>query len=131
MKRRYYWSVILLSISSLGGSFRGLRMISKNWDFPIIFPFPEDKLQDSLFSNYQVLGVILLCTVGIFSIISLILTIRRSRIFPYMLIIEGIFILFLALTHMLYAGATIPHVFVIALAVTQIILGIQQSPREF
>jgi presenilin-like A22 family membrane protease len=131
MKRPRVWSIALLIFSSFAGTLRGLRMIFREWDSPILFPFPEDKIQDSVYSSYPVLGMIVLSMVGVFSMITLVVTIRKAKLFPYLLIIEGIFMLFLTLSHMIYVGASFAHVFVMSIAISLIALGIRQSPREF
>ncbi len=124
-------SIILLTISSFIGVFRGARLINDAWFPEVLFPFPEEKIADSLFSNYTILGWILLSLVGLFGLVTLFCTLLRKKIYPYLIIIQGIFISFLSLTHLLYSSFSPIHLFTIPIGVSTIVIGVMQTPREF
>lgn len=131
MSRLRKISIILLTISSIIGVFRGARLINDAWFPDVLFPFPEEKIADSLFSNYTILGWILLSLVGLFGLVTLYCTLLRKKIYPYLIIIQGIFISFLSLTHLLYSSFSPIHLFTIPLGVSTIVAGVMQTPREF
>lgn len=124
-------SIILLTISSFIGVFRGARLINDAWLPGVLFPFPEEKIADSLFANYTILGWILLSLVGLFGFVTLFCTLLRKKIYPYLIIIHGIFISFLSLTHLLYSSFSPIYLFTIPLGIVTIVLGVNQTPREF
>ncbi|MBI2282779.1 MAG: hypothetical protein HYU71_03620 [Bacteroidetes bacterium] len=124
-------SIILLTLSSSIGVFRGARLINDAWFPDILFPFPEEKITDSLFSNYAILGWILLSLVGVFGFVTLCCMLLRKKIYPYLIIIQGIFISFLSLTHLLYSSFSPIHLFTIPIGVSTIVIGVMQTPREF
>lgn len=131
MKNPRKISIILLTISSSIAIFRGARLINDAWFPDVLFPFPEEKIAESVFSNYVVLGWILLSLVGLFGFVTLFCTVLRKKIYPYLIIIQGIFISFLSLTHLLYSSFSPIHLFTIPLGVSTIVVGVIQTPREF
>lgn len=131
MKRARIFSVLLVSIICIVGLVRGLRMIVPQNKLNILFPFPEEMIAVSLFSNYTVLGWILFCLLGVFGLITLRCIYTQNRIFPYLIIILGIFASFLTLTHILYAGFTWIHLLLLPISLGTILLGVVQTPKEF
>lgn len=131
MKRDRILSVLFVSIISVIGLVRGLRMIVPQNKLNILFPFPEEMIAGSLFSNYTVLGWILFCMLGVFGLITLRCIHIQHRIFPYLIIILGIFASFLTLTHILYGGFTWIHLLLLPIGLGTILLGVVQTPKEF
>ena len=131
MKRDRILSVLLVSIISIVGLVRGLRMIIPQNKLTILFPFPEEMISGSLFSNYTVLGWILFCMLGVFGLITLRCIYTQNRLFPYLVIMLGIFASFLTLTHILYGGFTWIHLVLLPISLGTILLGVVQTPKEF
>lgn len=131
MKRDRILSVLFVSIITIIGLVRGLRMVVPQNKLNILFPFPEEMISNSLFSNYTVLGWILFCMLGVFGLITLRCIHIQHRIFPYLVIILGIFASFLTLTHILYGGVTWIHLVLLPISLGTILLGVVQTPKEF
>lgn len=131
MKRDRILSVLLVSIISIVGLVRGLRMIVPQNKLNILFPFPEEMISGSLFNNYTVLGWILFCMLGVFGLITLRCIYLKNRLFPYLVIVLGIFASFLTLTHILYNGFTWIHLLLLPISLGTILLGVVQTPKEF
>jgi hypothetical protein len=131
MKRLRNISILLLSISGIIGLVRGYRM---TW-FPdssnVLLPYGEGMIKDSIFSNYIVLGWIIFTLIGIFSVIAIAFILSKTRYYAYFIIVEGIFVAFFTLTHILFNGFSLIHLFIIPIAIVIIILGILQTPKEF
>jgi presenilin-like A22 family membrane protease len=125
------FSICLLSITALLGVFRGVRMILNPSADALMFPYPEEMMKASVFSNYTILGSIILSLVGVLSILAIILTVKKVRNYAYFIIVEGIFLSFFTLCHMLYAGFNPVHIFVMPMSIAILILGVLQTPREF
>lgn len=88
-------------------------------------------LSFSLFSNYTVLGWILFFMLGVFGLFTLLNIYRKKRIYPYLIIIHGIFASFLTLTHMLYGGFAWIHLLILPISLGTILMGVVQTPKEF
>ena len=125
------YSICLLSIPALLGMLRGVRMILYPAEDSLLFPYPQEMMKVSVFSNYSILGWIILFLVGILSTVTIVLIIKQVRNFAYLVIVEGIFLSFFTLSHMLYAGFNIVHLFVLPLSIAILVLGVLQTPREF
>jgi len=131
MKNARKISALLVGFTSFGGLVRGFRLINPE-SFPtIIYPFSEDLIRDSLYTNYTVLGWILFFLVGVFGVVTILCLYIRHKIYPYLMIIQGIFISFLTLTHLLYTGFGPIHIVLLPLGISTILLGVVQTPREF
>lgn len=124
-------SVSLLSVSSIIGIVRGYRMALYPMESSVLFPYPEELINTSVFSNHSILGWIVFIFVGIFSIIAIAGTIRKIHNYAYMIIVEGIFSSFLTLTHMLVVGFSFVHLLIFPLCIIFIVIGILQTPKEF
>ncbi|MES2329520.1 MAG: hypothetical protein V4539_07955 [Bacteroidota bacterium] len=124
-------SICLLSISALLGMVRGIRMTLYLSDNSILFPYPEEMMRASVFSNYAILGWIVFFLIGIFSLIAVIVTLTRIRNFAYFIIVEGIFLSFFTLMHVLYAGFGLIHLFILPICIAITVLGVLQTPKEF
>ncbi len=124
-------SVILMSISAFIGLMRGFRLMTHPDGDSILFPYPREVIKDTLFSNYLLLGGIIFVLVGFFSVLTILAILRRKSFFPYLLLMEGIFTSFFTITHVLYSGVNIFHLFLLPMSLAIIILGILQTPREF
>lgn len=131
MKRARILSVLFVSFISIVGLVRGLRMMVPKSKLTILFPFPEEMISASLFSNYTVLGLILFCMLGIFGLITLRCIHIQNKLFPYLIIMLGIFASFLTLTHILYGGFTWIHLLLLPISLGTILLGVVQTPKEF
>ncbi|HVZ24771.1 MAG TPA: hypothetical protein VG842_01885 [Sediminibacterium sp.] len=131
MKLARRLSLYLLSLFSVFGIFRGLRMI---WGFsdsnlPLLFPFSH--VQESLFANYGVLGWVILLLIGVLGGISFWFTLRRKHIYPYMVLVEGIFVSSMISAHAIYGGFHWVHLVMLFPGIGLIVLGVFQAPREF
>jgi hypothetical protein len=131
MTKLQKYSVSLLSVPALLGMFRGIRMILSPAEESLMFPYPEEMIKASVFTNYSILGWIIFCLVGVLSVIAIIVTFKHIRNFAYLIIVEGIFLCFFTLSHMLYAGFHPVHLFVMPLGIGILVLGVLQTPREF
>jgi hypothetical protein len=131
MTKLQKYSVSLLSVPALLGMFRGIRMILSPVEESLMLPYPEDMIKASLFTNYTILGWIIFLLVGLFSLLAIVITIKHKRNFAYLIIVEGIFLCFFTLSHLLYAGFHPVHLFVMPLSICILILGVLQTPREF
>ncbi|MEO8172176.1 MAG: hypothetical protein ABI581_03800 [Sediminibacterium sp.] len=124
-------SICLLTVTALLGMFRGIRMILSPSAEELLFAYPEEMMKASVFSNYSILGLIVFSLVGLLSVVAIILTVKRFRNYAYLIIVEGIFLAFFTLSHMLYAGFNPVHLFVMPISIAILVLGILQTPREF
>ena len=124
-------SIVLLSLSSIIGITRGYRMTLYPEGDKILFPYPQGMIKSSVFTNYIIMGWLLFFLVGIFSIVSLVRVIFRMKNYAYFIIIEGVFITFLSLIHILLTGLTVIDLIFLPLCITTIAVGIMQTPKEF
>lgn len=131
MKRYRKISLILLSISAIIGLVRGYRLILYPSGNSIIFTYPEEVMNDSLFSNFVVLGWILLFLVGVLSLLAIMAILFKSRNYGYLVIVEGIFSTFFSLTNLFLLGFSFIHLLLLPLCISLIILGVLQTPKEF
>jgi hypothetical protein len=131
MKRARTFSVLFVSIITIIGLVRGYRMILPENTPNVLFPYPEEMISFSLFSNYKVLGWILFFMLGVFGLITLRSIYTQNRLFPYLIIILGIFASFLTLTHILYGGFAWIHLVLLPISLSTILLGVVQTPKEF
>ena len=131
MKRYRKISLILLSVSAIIGLIRGYRMTKYPEGNGVLFPYPEEVIKDSIFSNYTILGWILFFLVGIFSLIAMGTVLSKTRNYAYFIIVEGIFGMFFSLTNVLLNGLSVFHFFLLPLCIALIVLGVLQTPREF
>lgn len=121
-----------MSLSGLIGLVRGYRMTTyPDGGNTILFSYSEDRINDTVFSDYTLLGLILFFLIGIFSIVVIITILCKSRNYAYFIIVEGIFISFFTLTHIVYTEFGFIHVFIILLCGATFIVGFLQTPREF
>ena len=131
MKRYRKISLILLSISAFVGLVRGFRMTGFSGGNGLIYPYSQETIKDSLFSNYAILGWVLFCLVGVFSLLSIWALLKKTRNYAYFIIVEGIFATFFSITNILLAGFSFVHILLLPLCISMIVLGILQTPREF
>lgn len=124
-------SVSLLSVSGIIGIVRGYRIVMYPMENSVLFPYPEELINTSVFSNHSILGWIVFFFVGVFSIVAMAGTIRKIHNYAYLIIVEGIFASFLTLTHMLVVGFSFVHLLIFPLSLAFIVAGIQQTPKEF
>jgi presenilin-like A22 family membrane protease len=128
MKRLRNISIVLLFFSAFAGLVRGYRMTGLK---PVVFPYPEETIKITVFSNYNLFGWIIFLLLGVFSIITLICIYYRTRSYSYLIITEGIFLCFFTLTHILYNGFSFIHLVFLPFCIAMITLGIMQTPKEF
>jgi hypothetical protein len=131
MTKLQKYSVSLLSVPAFLGMFRGIRMIVSPAEESLMFPYPEEMIKASVFTNYSILGWIIFVLVGVLSFLAIIITIRHKRNFAYLIIVEGIFLCFFTLSHMLYAGFHPVHLLVMPIGIGILVLGVLQTPRKF
>lgn len=131
MKQIRFLSFLLLLISGTLGLIRGYNLINNPSGNSILFPYSIYPIKDSVFTNYHTLGWIVFFLIGVFSLISLVFMLFKNRLFSYLMIAEGIFICFLALTHILFTSFAPIHVFVLIHCTSIIMLGLYQTPRDF
>lgn len=131
MQRARNISVVLLSISAIIGIVRGYRMTLYPEGNFILFPYPKDAIKDSVFSNYAVLGWILFFFIGIFSVLVLVCMFRRVRYYGYLIVIQGVFLTFFTLIHIVLTGFGMVHAFIFPLCITTLVAGVMQTPKEF
>lgn len=132
MKKYRAISAALLAISSILGMIRGYRMTKHpSINHIILPPFSEDLINDTIFSNYFVLGWIIFCLVGVFGTLTIIAMQYQFRYYPYLIIIESIFLFFFTLIHIIFTGFILLHVLVILFCIAILVLGILQTAKEF
>jgi hypothetical protein len=131
MKRYRKISLVFLSISAFIGLVRGYRMTGFPEGNSVLMPYSESVIKDSLFSNYSILGWILFFLVGVFSLITIAVLLAKKRSYPYLIMIEGIFGMFFSLTNLLLGGFSFVHLILLPFCIGLIVLGIQQTPKEF
>ena len=131
MRKMRSISFIMLLISATVGTIRGLRMAGYPNNNGVIFPYAEEAIKMSVFSNYNLFGWIVFFLQGVFSMIALLAVVFKSRYFSYLIIIEGIFLSFFAITHIMFNGFLFIHVPLLPFCIGMIALGIMQTPREF
>ncbi len=124
-------SICLLSVSGLIGLVRGIRMTFYPSDDSLLFPYPQEMMTASVFSNYSILGWVVFFLIGVFSVLAIVGILLKTRNFAYLIIVEGIFLSFFTLTHILYAGFGVVHLFILPMCIATVILGVLQTPREF
>ena len=124
-------SVALLSITGSLGLVRGYRMTQYPSDDTVLFPYTQEMIKASVFSNYAILGGIVFVLIGIFSLFVIICTLYKVRHYAYLIIVEGVFILFFTLTHILLAGFGWIHIVILPICACVIIIGVMQTPKEF
>ncbi|MEO8172600.1 MAG: hypothetical protein ABI581_05940 [Sediminibacterium sp.] len=93
--------LVLLSISALYGSY---CMITDPTGNSLGIPFYL--LQGTVFSDYSIIGWILLCIVGIFSPFILLLIIFKSSIYSFFVILQGVILCIFIFVQMLLLGET-------------------------
>ncbi len=123
-------SIIMLLISALIGTVRGWRMAGYPHN-KVIFPYSEEAIRLSVFSNYNLFGWVVFFLLGVFSIIALLAAVFRSRYYSYLMIVEGIFGSFFTITHIVFNGFFLIHFPSLLFCIGMIALGIIQTPREF
>lgn len=131
MTKLQKYSVSLLFVPALLGMFRGIRMIVSPAEESLILPYPQEMIAASVFTNYSILGWIIFVLLGVLSVIAMLVTIKNKRNFAYLIIVEGIFLCFFTLSHLLYSGFHPVHLFVMPLGIGILVLGVIQTPREF
>lgn len=131
MKRIHGMSVFLICLSAVIGLIRGYRMAMHPKGNSILFPYPQDMMKLHVFSNYAMLGWVIFFFVGIFSLLVLACIFLKKWYAPYLIIVEGIFVTFLTLTHILLSGISLIHVIFFPLSIATIMVGVLQTPKEF
>ncbi|MEO7531523.1 MAG: hypothetical protein ABIS69_08930 [Sediminibacterium sp.] len=124
-------SIYLLSIAGLIGLIRGTRMALYPNDNSLLFPYPEEMIKASIFTNYFILGLIVFVLAGLFSLVAIAGILYKIRNYAYLIIVEGIFTSFFILTHVLYAGFSFIHFILLPMSVALIVIGILQTPKDF
>lgn len=131
MARMRVLSIALLLVTSCIGLVRGCRMIAFGEENGIVFPYRDEMLRASVFSNYRIIGWVVLLLIGLFGLFVSTATIRHKRNYGYFIIMESIFCFFLTMTHILLSHFVWVHLVVLVLCLALLVLGILQTPREF
>ncbi|MBV9989464.1 MAG: hypothetical protein JO301_17420 [Chitinophagaceae bacterium] len=132
MSRTAKLTVFLLWMTTLLGSARGLRLISDPGGDSVMFPYPDEAIEISVFTNYPALGWVIFLLIGIFSLVGVLCRRRYPRLFAYMAIMEGIFITSLTILHIIVSGIGLIHLlFALPIGLGLIICGVLLTPREF
>lgn len=115
--------LLLLGISALYGSY---CMITDPTGNSLGVPFYL--LSGTIFSDYTMIGWILLCTVGIFSSFVLLLIFFKSSIYSFFVILQGVLVCIFIFVQMLLIGETflVQYIF-LALGIALIVLGAFQN----
>jgi hypothetical protein len=124
-------SVILLSITCIIGLVRGYRMMHFQDADSVLFSYSKEMIKVSVFSNHAILGYILFTLVGLFSFVVILCILYKTKHYAYLIIAEGVFVLFFTLTHIIANGFSLIHIFVLPLCIGVVITGVMQTPREF
>jgi hypothetical protein len=124
-------SVILLSITCIIGLVRGYRMMHFQDADSVLFSYSKEMIKVSVFSNHAILGYILFTLVGLFSFVVILCILYKIKHYAYLIIAEGVFVLFFTLTHIIANGFSLIHIFVLPLCIGVVITGVMQTPREF
>jgi hypothetical protein len=132
MSRTAKLTVLMLGISAVLGLIRGFRLISDPAGDSLLFTYPNEAIEISVFSNYRALGWVIVLLIGVFSVIALACRHRFPRWFAYMAIMEGIFITSLTVLHIILSGVGWIHILLTGpIGVGLIISGVMLTPREF
>ena len=126
MKTARQLSIFLLFVSGTLALFGGYCMITDPTGNSLGLPFYL--LNGSIFSDYTMLGWVLLLTVGLFSVVVIICILQKVRIYPSLIMLEGVIIIGFVIIQMLVLGETfyIQYFFLI-LGIGLIGLGILQN----
>lgn len=115
--------LLLLGISALYGSY---CMITDPTGNSLGAPFYL--LNGTIFSNYAMIGWILLCTVGVFSIFVLLLIFFKTSIYSFFVILQGVLVCIFIFVQMLLIGETFLAQYIyLLLGITLIGLGTFQN----
>jgi hypothetical protein len=132
MSRTAKLTALMLGISAVLGLIRGLRLISNPAGESLLFTYPNEAIEISVFSNYRALGWVIVLLIGVFSVIALLCRHRFPRWFAYMAIMEGIFITSLTALHIILSGVGWIHVLLTGpVGIGLIVSGVLLTPREF
>lgn len=119
-------SVFLLLVTGIVALYGGIRMIADPTGNSLGLPFYL--LNGSVFSDYTTPGWVLLITVGLFSMAVLICIQQKVRIYPSLIMLQGVIIFVFVVIQMLLFGETfIIQYFFLVLALGLIGLGILQN----
>ena len=122
-------STFLLLVSGIMALYGGYHMISDPTGNSLGLPFYL--LNGSVFSDYTMPGWVLLLTIGIFSIIVIICIFRKVRIYPSLIMLQGMIIFGIVVIQMLLLGeAFIIQYFFLILGIGLIGLGVLQNQRR-
>jgi presenilin-like A22 family membrane protease len=97
----------------------------------VLFSYSKEMIKVSVFSNHAILGYILFTLVGLFSFVVILCILYKTKHYAYLIIAEGVFVLFFTLTHIIANGFSLIHIFVLPLCIGVVITGVMQTPREF
>ncbi len=115
--------LLLLSISALYGSYCMITDPTGN-----SLGVPYYLLAGTIFSDYSMLGWILLCTIGIFSTAIILLIIFKSNVYSFFIILQGVILCIFIFMQMLLIGKTflVQYIFLL-LGIALICLGTVQN----
>jgi hypothetical protein len=126
MKTARQLSVIILLLLSISAQYGSYCMITDPTGNSLGIPFYL--LAGTIFSDYSIVGWILLGTVGIFSPVIILLIIFKSSIYSFFVILQGVILCIFIFMQMLLIGETffIQYIFLL-MGVTLIGLGAFQN----
>lgn len=129
MKTARQLSVCILLIASAISLYGGLHLVMDPTGSSLHFPFYL--LNGSLFTDYLLMGWILLVTVGVFSLLVVAAILTKYAYYSFMMMVQGVIVCVYVLVMMLLLGETfmIEYVYLI-LGTILIGLGALQNQRK-
>ncbi len=129
MKTARQLSVCLLLLIAAISFYGGIQLVADPTGSSLHFPFYL--LNGTLFTDYLLMGWILLLTVGLFSLLIAVAIIKKYTYYSFMMMVQGAIICVYVLVMMLLLGETfmIEYLFLI-LAIALIGLGVLQNQRK-
>ena len=129
MKTARQLSVALLLLLSIGALYISYHLITDPTGNSLGLPFYL--LNGTIFSNYVVLGWILLSTVGLFSGVTIYSIWRKANQSSFLLMFQGVIIIVFVVVQMLLLGETfITQYVVLIIGIALIGLGFLQNQRR-
>jgi hypothetical protein len=129
MKTARQLSVCLLLLIGAISIYGGIHLVTDPTGSSLHFPFYL--LNGSMFTDYLLMGWILLVTVGVFSLVIAAAMLNKHAYYSFMMMVQGAIICVYVLVMMLLLGETfmIEYIFLV-LAIALIGLGVLQNQRK-
>ena len=129
MKTAQQFTVIILLLLSIAALYGSYCMITDPTGNSLGIPFYL--LKGTVFSDYAMIGWILLFTVGIFSPFIILLIIFKSSIYSFFVILQGVILCIFIFVQMLLIGKTflVQYIFLL-MGIALVCLGSFQNQRK-